>query len=393
MSTYRLRRLSKPDILTRIKPERLLEFLRPHESYLSKRSFELKLGENSQLDCKALAEILHKPTEGILPELIDALYLIDEVAHNQPHDELVVAATVAKIPLVTGETSEDLAVLLWLRARQTLVRLHNETLMRKPKRLAYYSARHSVKHEIDLSEVKLAALTQDMDAWFRENKRNAKDYRCTIIPCRDEDGDCIHFLVRHAMPYRRDSSTKGTVFYQPEFHDVLVYNLRRNEIAIFNKVSSKKQVGMYLSLFGQHFFGDENHFSQQLEKYTLQPLRDRGANALACHDIPGMDRVKLTEFQIRYRGGYNNRVVHKSDDYFAWMAQAERKFPDKGELTMAKFLVQFKDSKKARNVTIVLPNVSALDRKDDAALIEEWLEKRGFIKSTPEPAAIAANDS
>ena len=137
----------------------------------------------------------------------------------------------------------------------------------------------------------LTALEKEMDVWFSKNKRGT-GYR--ILPISADDEDKIYFLIRHAMPFKREgkieSKQSKIIFYRPKLHNVSVYNPANNELAIFNTSGAKKERTMYLDVFSLHLFGQAESCSRA-KQYTLQPLIDNGADALACADIDGLEDI------------------------------------------------------------------------------------------------------
>jgi len=57
---------------------------------------------------------------------------------------------------------------------------------------------------------------------------------------------------------------------------------------------SPKEKALYCRLLGKHLFGSEDCFPTGV-KYSLEPLRDFGFDALAPGDIDGIRNVKLVE--------------------------------------------------------------------------------------------------
>lgn len=185
------------------------------------------------------------------------------------------------------------------------------------------------------------------------------------------------------MPFKREgkmeSGKSKSIFYRPEFHDVLIYDRINNELALFNKSGAKKERMMYLDLFSQHLFGQAEYFPGA-EKYTLQPLIDSGVDALTCADVPHLEEVKLVEIQRQFHGPFNDKHTQRSNDIFASLETGNRDFPTFGTLVSASFSVKFENAKRPRIVKIRTPNVANFDRKEDSHLIELWLHKRGFVK-------------
>ena len=102
-------------------------------------------------------------------------------------------------------------------------------------------------------------------------------------------GDKVHVLIRHGATMRREGSIKngvhGVAYFRPEVHDVLVYDTAMDLLGL--KAGTKGEKVLYRQVFGGMLFGDANYFSQPF-KLSLDPLRERGPEVLACEDIPGM---------------------------------------------------------------------------------------------------------
>lgn len=379
MATYSLRKFAQPEILKKIDEGRLIQFLTPYQDYLTKRGFAFEKNGDGRIDHAKLAGILLQPVEGIPQGLVDALYFIQEVSFDESHDELRDIADNAKIKVPADASVTNLAVLIWLHDPELIKSHHAETLITKPKSFLSFQAKNGKGRKLDITPKNIAALVQVMNPWFKDHDRDG----CEIIPCYLPDEEKTYFLVRHGMPFKREGKRGGSVFYQPEVYDVVVYAKQTNEISIYNASTSKKERAMYLEVLGTHFFDGPDYFPND-DKYTLAPLLDDGANSLSCLDITGMEEAKLTEIQIQFQGAYGDRTIMKSKDLFASLTAREKPFPSYGKLAEAKFQVKFEHSSKPRTVKIKPPNVASFDRKEDAHTIEQWLIARGFIKAPPE---------
>lgn len=380
MATYSLNKFAQPDILKKIKDENLLQFLSPYTSYLEGRGFKPKVNGSAQIDYDLLCRILMQPTEGIPPDMVDALFFVHEVADDEMYDELLEMAKTGNVTVPADCTPADLAVLLWLKDPELIKKSHAEALMMKPKSFNSFQSEKGKGKKPNLSSGNVSSLESLMDVWFEQNKRGKG---CKVLSFDMDDENKVYFLVRHGMPFKREGKIEdgetGSVFYRPEFHDVVIYDIESNELQIFNKSTGKKERAMYLSAFGQIFFNDAEYFPNE-DKFTLQPLLDDGVNSLSCLDIDGLAEVRLTEVQLLFRGPYNDRTILRSKDIFKSLQSRSRNFPDYGNLVAASFQVKFDSSSKPRTVKIKTPNIASFDRKEDAHIVEQWMKARGFIK-------------
>ncbi|WP_439271889.1 hypothetical protein [Pseudochrobactrum sp. HB0163] len=380
MSTYNLRRFAQPDVLKNIQQDNLIQFLKTYEDYLVERGFSFDLNEDNELDFEKLCEVLMNPTESMNIEFVEALFFIQEMSDNEHYEELHSQAEANNIEVGEEPSTADLALALWLHDPELLKRPHAEVMVMKPKSFMYFQSEKKSPETFDLPKPEVVrGLEQDMDRWFTQNKRGTG---CRILPVDAEDENKTYFLIRHGMPFKREgkmeSGKSKSIFYRPEFHDVLIYDRVNNELAVFNKSGAKKERMMYLGLFSQHLFGQADYFPGA-EKYTLQPLIDNGVDALACADVPGLEEVKLVEIQLQFRGPFNDKQTLRSNDIFASFEARNKTFPVFGTLASASFAVKFENAKRARTVKVRTPNVANFDRKEDSHLIEIWLRKRGFV--------------
>lgn len=380
MSSYNLRRFAQPDVLKHIRRDNLITFLKTYEEYLTDRAFSFELNEEGELDFETLGQILMNPTESMKVDFVEALFFIQEMSDDERFEDLSEQAEANGINVHEESTSADLALALWLHDPELLKRPHAEIMILRPKSFLYFQSDQQSPATFDLPTAEtVRALESEMDAWFLKHKRGTG---CRILPVSAEDEDKTYFLIRHGMPFKREgkieSGQSKTIFYRPEFQDVLVYDRANNELAVFNKSGAKKERAMYLDLFSRHLFGQTDYFSGA-EQYTLQPLLDNGMDALACADIDGLEDVKLVEIQRQFHGPYNEKQTQRSNDMFASLAASDRAFPTYGTLVSASFSVKFENAKRPRMVKVRIPNVANFDRKEDSCLIETWLRKRGFV--------------
>jgi hypothetical protein len=384
MATYNLRRFSHPDGLKAIGKDHLLTLLAPHGDFLSKRGVTLPPPTSADsLDYEALVNVFMSPDADTPKGLADALYFIHEMATTEGMDELLNEAEKKGLTMDGNPdpTPADVAVQIWLQDKDLLERKHAEQYLTRPRSFEYYQTNADPIPDFKTPSRKiLGTLERDLDDWF-ERKKRGRGSKVFVYPKEKE----IWFLVRHGEPYKREGSIEAgessSVFYRPEKHDVLVYVPSLGELRM--NAASKGEKELYRKQFGLHLFGSEDFFPET-GKYTLEPLREDGPASLACTDIEGMEWVKLTEVHFFWGGTEDEREIRKADDVFAAFESRGRSMPAKARITRARFQVKFTDSKTPRTVTIRPSNIAQYTRDHDSTIIEEWLDKRGFIKEAQE---------
>ena len=162
-------------------------------------------------------------------------------------------------------------------------------------------------------------LEQDLDDWFEEHKRG-RDSRVFIF----DQGGKVLIVVRHGLPFRREGSRRdgksAIEFYRPEIDDVLIYDPEFDEIGVHVHSRTVGEQKLYLAAIGRHLFEDERYFPPD-DRFTLEPLVERGSAALACADVQGLEAIKLIEYQRYWGGQFKESEVRKASDIFAALGE------------------------------------------------------------------------
>jgi hypothetical protein len=394
--SFRVRRFANPALLKQIDSPLLVQFLTPHAAYLAGRGVDLS--DAHALDYDALAAALADPGDDAPDPLLEAIYFIDEAADDEFADTLLVEAESKGIALVDGQDASpaDIAVRLWLADPHVLQNLHAERFLVRPKRFISLLTTGDRLPALEcVTDEMVAAMQIDLDQFYEKRKkgRGARVFRFM----RD---DGVWFLVRHGERLKRqgkiENEQPGSIFYRPEKFDVLIYNAALGELAVH--AGSRGEIEAYSRTIGVRVFGDASLFDVTMlkEKYTLNPIRTDGRACLACTDVPGIEGVRLTELQWRYNSHLYHVEIHRSDDVFEALEIIRRKLPGNAQLLRATFKVKFEGAVRERTVVIRPPNIANYDRESDAALVEAWMRKRGFIRTRSKaqieakPDAVAA---
>ncbi|NOT00445.1 MAG: hypothetical protein HOP29_07435 [Phycisphaerales bacterium] len=388
MSAFNLRRFSNPECLRAIHPRHLVTFLRPFENFLTNRGLSLPAEPSAEsIDYDTLIGILMDPGTDTPREMVDALYYVHEMSTDEGMDALIDAAAAASLELAVhpDQSPADLALQVWALSPDLVQEKHAEQFVSSRRSFDYYQSKalRRPKFESPSRDV-LDSLECDLNDWF-EKKHRGCDPR--VFPFPKDDG--VWFLIRHGSPYRREGVLRNGkpegVHFRPLKFDVLIYDPRIGEIRI--NAGSVGEKSLYREQFGKHLFGDPDYFPD-VNKYDLEPLRRDGKTSLVCVDVPGMEWVRLKEIHFFRGGAYGEIEIRKASDVFAAYMQRGHELPKQPRILLAVFEVKFEDDRRPRSVTIKPRNVAKYTRDADGAMIEEWLTKRGFIRS-PEHAADA----
>jgi len=388
MPAFNPRIFTSPDRLKHISPARLKTFLGQWQDYFEARGLDIASASTDDMPLGDIAHILMNPDASVPEDMVNALYYVHETATHEAMEELLDRAEAAGIDIEKDyeASAADVAVQIWLAQPMLLQRQHAETVALKRSNFMYFAGSAPKKPAAVISSVSEAdakTMQSRMDNWF-EAKRRGRNSRVFAFP----RGEKIWLLVRHGMPMRREGKHQedgesGIAFYRPQKHDVLIYDSASDEIAVNAETKGERE--LYLKTFGLVLFGNEDYFDRS-ERYTLDPLREHGPDALAHEDIEGLAGVRLVEFGRRWPGKIAELEIRKSEDLFKSYGDNWEKRLSGGSFTHATFKFAFDGTKRERSVTIRPANIARYERESDAEVIESWLKARGFW-SIPAAAA------
>lgn len=382
------------DFLRKIHPTVLLELLLRSLEPLAEKGFQFPADHDDKIDHKTLSGILAEPNDK-LSALVEAIYLIANVGIDERFDELLEVATSLPVD-VSGlrVTAPDLAARVYLVAPEALERMERANSFRRRRKFESFVAREPDKAiQIEHLSTDMSAIESDLRHRFHGMKRGR---RCTVTR-KDCPGE-IRFLIQRGDPYTRqpscDDVSSGSVFYRPERTDFVILDVINNELRVNGRDIAV--VKLYVSVFCEHLFGDKERFVYS-EKYTLEPLKERGSASLECSDIEGMESVTLIELEYRWPGPLNHCDKSQAADVLHALSRRWRVITGTAQFLMAKFSVKLTGEKAQRTVKIKPRNVAEYSHGEEGLIVEEWMRQRGFVligsaaKNAKTDAAVAGD--
>lgn len=234
MAKFHLPRFSNLLALRSIDPRRLLALLEPYREFFAGRGFSFPTA-SADIDLQKLVDILLSPDEQTPPDLLNALFLINEMSNKEDMDILLAAAEAGHVDLGlerdANTSCADVAVAAWLADHELIERKHAEKLCLRPRSFVYFRSEAGPNPPFVIpTAATLRQLERDLDDWF-ERKHRGRGCRVFVYP----KGDETWFLVRHGEPFRREESLRGRavtgVCYRPLKYDVVVYTRLRGSSA------------------------------------------------------------------------------------------------------------------------------------------------------------------
>ena len=382
MAASSLRRFSNPEKLKEIRPDCLARLLYPYREFFQARGVAIpRPGEGyPTFDHAALLKTFLAPDQAIPTELIEALYVINEMASPSGMDAVLVAARQQGVRLDALQTATplDVAVQAYVHDRNFLEMIHYRRALFKSHEYTYFAASGPMRLE-SVAEEQLEALRCDLDDYYSALNRG----RHCRIDVFQQDGR-TWFIVRHGNAFRRvvDISREPNVVltFRPESFTTMVLVPETGELGIH--ASSKRDLCLYCKLMGRHLFQSDGFFTG-LGKYTLAPLVVKGVESLRCGDVAGIDWVKLVEVRYDRDAPIPAQETRSAADLYD--AFSHQIVPPDAVLTAARFRIKFRGAANGRHLRIMPPNKASHSRESDVAATEQWLHAREFLRRQTMP--------
>ena len=379
MATSDLQRFVHPETLSAIAPDLLRELLARWPGYVAAHALPIQgdPAETTPLG-EAVAESLKTSGVRAPADLLDALYLIEEMSGERESEALREAAwnvPVLQEVLAAREFSpEDLATVVYLRARPVLDQLHAKRNVRARRSFDLYAALDAPESALPILDGDaVVELMRDIESGLARPGQLPKILG--IVPFTQADEH--RYLIRRCGAPRRIEivdDRSPTFCFHPAVWDVVLVNPVLGELRINSE--SKKASDLYRRKFGLHLLGDEEQFPRSESIYTLAPLLE-DPHALSCADIDGMEAVSLVGLSWRSatRPGASHHVKDGTD-VLAYMRAEGIAFPDPRLLLEARMRILFSDSDTPRPAVVRVPNVASITRGPDARIFEAFLRAR-----------------
>lgn len=382
MAAFSLRRFTKPETLRLISRDHLLALLSPYRDYFASRGLTVPgCGENAPLDCDRLVAIFLSPDMAMPMDLVESLYLINELATPKGMDAILREARSEGVylRLPWKPTAMDMAVSAFLAERNILDRIHHQHAMLKRRTFMYFHTLEKPR-PLDVSKVQeaLRPLEKELDDYFFAHNRGR---HCRIY-LFEHDGESW-LTVRHGDVFRREVNIEDdksvTFVFRPECFNTAVYDGADGELRVY--AGSDEERDMYRRVIGEHLFGSQFTF-WGANKYSCEPLRVQGPSSLAVTDVAGIEWARLTEVKCeQQRKQRKIQFSRSSSDLFEGATCWREWFPEDAQIVRASFKVKFRHASTPQSVSLCPPNIATYSHDGDCALTERWLRARGFIRT------------
>jgi hypothetical protein len=384
MPQLRFKNFSDLGFIQRVdKPQFMVPLLKPHKDYFAKQGLDVEKLKNGDGHDRKLLEVFTSADEAMPPELLEKLYMLDDLADEAGHDRILAEAERQGVQLngILGEdlSPGELAIAVHLQHTRIVRLAHERTIFRKIKNYEEYQGTGTKQLTLKAAKTKCAALEADLAPWFESKNRSRA---CEIYVYEEKDD--IKFEITHGRPYRTDGTIdkklrRSRIAWRPQKHDSVVYDTSTGVLKLNAQTPGEKD--LYRKAFGKILFDDADYFPDG-DIYTLAPLR-KPKPTIAL--VAGIESARLTEIwnQIDAESGF----VQTSRAYNLLAEAEKRGNPNfaQGKIVRASFLIKYRSGGRPRKLELRPPNVAIYDRARDGEPAEEFMRANEFSK-LPKPS-------
>lgn len=389
MKAIRFTQFADPEFLGSIRPDLLRKLLSGYHEYFGTRDVDLTTEE---IDYGKLCRVIAEPTLMMPDDLVEALYYLDAVCSPRSHEDLAAAAHQAFAP---GELPDedyshgDLAVMIWLKDRTRIERVHAEQWVYIKSRYDAFVPRcRELPAPPNIDAGTEARFAEDLERRLRKLRKGGA---VRVYGYERKKRLCL--VAHFGTAIQRDLAVQGNeskpITYKPVKHGVLVYYPQYQELEVH--AETKGVMDALVESAGAVLFGYSRAFvaAQAPGKYTLQPLIRKGADCLDCTGSEMIKSANLVELGVAYRGPWDHREVISSNDVFQSLEVLSKTIPSNIKLRHAVIEYQTPGSLKPRRLRLRPPNSASYDFDGDSEFVEPWLRQIGLINSRHAAAGIA----
>ncbi|GEM_PF-3167126 len=377
MAGQKLRRFTRPEVLRQIRPDRLLRLLNQFAGDFVRLGFPLP-EDPEQLDIEGLAKILADAAKQAPSDLINSLYLVDQLATRTGEDAVRrVLEKFGPTPLSGEQMSHaDAAVEAWLIDPQALVRAQAAQISVRSRSLRLYAVtEHAILESNAASSEFIAALKGHLATSFDRIGLGAP---MGIFAFPHSSG--VRYVIQRGGPFARygvnDRGKPSTIGFEPLEFDIVAYDAVHRELEVKDMPIREREA--LRTAFGLALAGDAEAFSTPLV-VNLDPIKRRGRDAMWCNDVPGLSHVVLKGISVRAQPALKYFKEEKASDLFAAWEKLRSGPPQWGQIQRVDLEFHFRDSTQPRSATVRDGACLKLTRDDDSELIQAFLRRRQML--------------
>ncbi|MEO7730381.1 MAG: hypothetical protein ABIY55_05375 [Kofleriaceae bacterium] len=359
------------------KPRFLVPLLMPYQAYFRQHGLDVGSLRNSDEHDRQLLDVFCAPNAALPRELLETLYVLDDLADEAGHDLILAELDRHEIPL-RGLLAEELspgefAIAVYRRYPQLVRDVHESTGFRRTKSFEEFQAKRARTITIERATAMIPGLEELLAPWFESKNRSRA---CKIAV--HQEGDELRFQITHGRPYRTIGAIdnrleRSRIGYRPQQHDTVVFGQRDGVLKVNAHTEAERD--LYRQAIGMAFFEDENFFPVG-NVYSLAPLRAVKPVLVVGADV---ESAKLIEVQIQLEDRDGVVRATQGRDLLSMVDARENGSLAPGKIIGATFLLSYRSGGLPRRLEIRPPNIAIYDRARDGDAAEAFMRRNGLL--------------
>jgi len=359
------------------KPRHLRSLLSPYAGYFKRQGIDVKTLNNDDATDRRLLAVFTQPDEEMPRDLLDILYVLDDLTDEAGHDRILAEIERSQVPIAgigRNLNPGEFAIAVYGKSPGLIRHCHEKTLYRKIRNYYEFQAAEDGKLSLSSAHKKGGDLEKELGPWF--GKRNRSE-ACEIYVYEEERE--IKFQITHGRTYRTDGTIeknlkRSRVAYRPQKHDSVIYSNKTSVLKVSAQAPAERN--RYRQTFGKILFGDADHFPAG-DIYTLDPLRRAD---FAIKKVDGVESARLVEVCVEFGGDDGFMQISKGADVIARARSWNSPNLAEGQIVRAAFLIKYSSGGRARRLELRPPNVAIYDRDRDGVPAEKFMDANRLLK-------------
>lgn len=386
LASHRFRQFSNLSFLISLDiAKSVIPLLAKHRHHFATQGFDIDELSTVEAPARQLLSMLTTSVERLPGDLLNALYLVDELGDEEGCQRILEEAekTQVNLPVLPDNISQgDFAILVLLEHPDLIRRCREKTVTRRVKRFYEFGSADPRRFKLSDIESAVEPIRSDLGPWFKARRRTET---CEVFVY--QEGDEVRALITHGGLFRADGNITeqlelSRLPWRPQKHDSVIYDTRTGVLKIY--ATYEKERLRYRESIGRALVGDAAFFVAS-PTYSFERLRSLSGSLRL---VEGLDRARLTEAAVETESANCRLAEFKGDDLMEIVAGRDATAFPLGEIVRVRFALHFRSGGKARPVELRLPNIAEYDREREGDVTEAFIRANELISASEDDGAL-----
>lgn len=362
-----------------------IPLLAKYRSHFAAQGFDIEELVGSKDPGRKLLSILTTSVERLPGDLLNALYLVDELGDEEGCQRILEEAERAEVdlPILPANISPgDFAIMVLLEHPDLIRRCREKTVTRRVKRFYEFGSADSRRFTLLDIESAVGSIRADLGPWFKTRRRTET---CEVFVYQERNE--VRALITHGGLFRADGNITeqlelSRLPWRPQKHDSVIYDTRTGVLKVYatydqERLRYRESIGRALA--------DDAAFFVASPTYSFERLRSLSGSLRV---VEGLDRARLTEAAVETESANCRLAEFKGDDLMEIVAGRDATVFPLGEIVRVRFALHFRSGGKARPVELRLPNIAEYDREREGDVTEAFIRANEMISANEDDGGL-----